>query len=182
MKLEHSIPEQRLVAALNHFLPPNIAVHSCEKVDDDFHARYSCKGKEYVYKMWNHPIRDPFLDGYAHHYWYALDEKQLNEAAKHYIGSHDFTSFCTLDQRKMGDMVRTVTEAKVERAGDMVLFTVSADGFLYNMVRIMVGTLLRVAQGKFQPEDIPHILEAKNRKMAGPTAPPCGLYLNRVFY
>ena len=127
-------------------------------------------------------IRDPFLDGYAHHYWYALDEKQLNEAAKHYIGSHDFTSFCTLDQRKMGDMVRTVTEAKVERAGDMVLFTVSADGFLYNMVRIMVGTLLRVAQGKFQPEDIPHILEAKNRKMAGPTAPPCGLYLNRVFY
>ncbi len=60
MKLEHSIPEQRLVAALNHFLPPNIAVHSCEKVDDDFHARYSCKGKEYVYKMWNHPIRDPF--------------------------------------------------------------------------------------------------------------------------
>ena len=108
--------------------------------------------------------------------------KALNEAAKHYIGSHDFTSFCTLDQRKMGDMVRTVTEAKVERAGDMVLFTVSADGFLYNMVRIMVGTLLRVAQGKFQPEDIPHILEAKNRKMAGPTAPPCGLYLNRVFY
>ena len=182
MKLEHSIPEQRLVAALNHFLPPNIAVHSCEQVDDNFHARYSCKGKEYVYKMWNHPIRDPFLDGYAHHYWYALDEKQLNEAAKHYIGSHDFTSFCTLDQRKMGDMVRTVTEAKVERAGDMVLFTVSADGFLYNMVRIMVGTLLRVAQGKFQPEDIPHILEAKNRKMAGPTAPPCGLYLNRVFY
>ena len=156
--------------------------HSCEQVDDDFHARYSCKGKEYVYKMWNHPIRDPFLDGYAHHYWYALDEKQLHEAAKHYIGSHDFTSFCTLDQRKMGDMVRTVTEAKVERAGDMVLFTVSADGFLYNMVRIMVGTLLRVAQGKFQPEDIPHILEAKNRKMAGPTAPPCGLYLNRVFY
>lgn len=182
MKLEHSIPEQRLVAALNHFLPPNIAVHSCEQVDDNFHARYSCKGKEYVYKMWNHPIRDPFLDGYAHHYWYALDEKQLNEAAKHYIGSHDFTSFCTLDQRKMGDMVRTVTEAKVERAGDMVLFTVSADGLLYNMVRIMVGTLLRVAQGKFQPEDIPHILEAKNRKMAGPTAPPCGLYLNRVFY
>ena len=101
------------------------------------------------------------MDGYAHLYWLALDEERLNEAAKHYVGSHDFTSFCTLDQRKMGDMVRTVTEAKVERAGDMVLFTVSADGFLYNMVRIMVGTLLRVAQGKFQPEDIPHILEAK---------------------
>ena len=123
------------------------------------------------------------MDGYAHHYWYALDEKQLNEAAKHYIGSHDFTSFCTLDQRKMGDMVRTVTEAKVERAGDMVLFTVSADGFLYNMVRIMVGTLLRVAQRKISAGRYSSYFGSKNkRKMAGPTAPPCGLYLNRVFY
>lgn len=182
MKLAHSIPEKRLVGALNHFLPADIAVHSCVQVADDFHARYSCKGKEYVYKLWNHKIRDPFLDGYAHHYWHALNESVLDEAARHYIGAHDFTSFCTLDQRKAGNMVRCVTNAKVERQGDMVLFTVAADGFLYHMVRIMVGTLLRVAQGKFQPDDIPRIIKAKNRKLAGPTAPPCGLYLNRVFY
>ncbi len=182
MKLEHSIPEKRLVAALNHFLPTDIAVYSCEQAADDFHARYSCTGKEYLYKLWNHRIRDPFLDGYAHHYWYALNEEQLNEAAQYYIGCHDFTSFCTLDQRRAGDMVRCVTNARVERQGDMVLFTVSADGFLYNMVRIMVGTLLRVAQRKFKPDDIPLIIKAKNRKLAGPTAPSCGLYLNRVFY
>ena len=98
------------------------------------------------------------------------------------MGRHDFTSFCTLDKRERGDLTRTVTGAKVERRGDLVAFTVAADGFLYNMVRIMVGTLLRVQQGKFRPEDIPGILAAKDRKAAGPTAPACGLYLNRVFY
>ena len=106
----------------------------------------------------------------------------LNEAAKHYLGSHDFTSFCTLDSRDKGDLTRTVTRSEVTRQGDLVTFTVAADGFLYNMVRIMVGTLLRVAQGKFSPEDLPRILEAKDRTAAGPTAPPWGLYLNRVFY
>lgn len=182
LKTDHSIPAQRLVRALNHFLPPDIAVYSCEEVDDVFHARYSCTGKEYIYKIWNHPIRDPFGDGYMLHYWYHLDETVLNEAAKHYIGRHDFTSFCTLDSRDKGDLTRTVTKAEVTRDGDMVTFTVAADGFLYNMVRIMVGTLLRVAQGKFQPDDIPKILEAKDRTAAGPTAPPWGLYLNQVFY
>ena len=106
----------------------------------------------------------------------------LDQAARQYLGSHDFTSFCTLDRREKGDLTRTVTISRVERQGDMVIFTVAADGFLYNMVRIMVGTLLRVQQGKFAPGDIPAILEAKDRKAAGPTAPAQGLYLNRVFY
>ena len=98
------------------------------------------------------------------------------------MGAHDFTSFCTLDKRELGDMVRTVTKASVERRGDMVVFTVAADGFLYNMVRIMAGTLLRVQEGKLLPGDIPQILEARDRAKAGPTAPACGLYLNKVFY
>lgn len=182
LKVEHSIPCERLLAALNHFLPADIAVFDCREVPLDFHARYSCKGKEYRYKIWNHPVRDPFLDGYALHYWYPLDEKQLGEAAGHYLGTHDFTSFCTLDGRERGDMRRTVTKAEVTRDGSLVTFTVAADGFLYNMVRIMTGTLLRVAQGKLQPGDIPGILEAKCRKAAGPTAPACGLYLNKVYY
>ena len=182
LQTDHSIPAQRLVRALNHFLPTDIAVYSCEEADDDFHARYSCTGKEYIYKIWNHPVRDPFGDGYMLHYWYDLDVDMLNEAAKHYIGRHDFTSFCTLDSRDKGDLTRTVTKAEVIREGNMVIFKVAADGFLYNMVRIMVGTLLRVAQGKFKPDDIPKIIEAKDRKAAGPTAPPWGLYLNRVFY
>ncbi len=182
LKTESLIPPERLPSALNRYLPPDIAVKSCREVPLDFHARYSCLGKEYGYEIWNHPLRDPFLHGRALHYWYLIDEGLLNEAASHYIGAHDFTSFCTQDQREMGDMVRTVTTAKVERQGDKVIFTVAADGFLYNMVRIMVGTLLRVQQGKLSPSDIPGILEAKDRRAAGPTAPACGLYLNRVFY
>lgn len=182
MKTEHSIPCQRLVGALNHFLPEDIAVLNCQEVDLDFHARYSCKGKEYVYQIWNSKIRSPFLNKRALHYWYDLDENKLNEAASYFLGSHDFSSFCTFDSRKRGNMVRTILKSEVERDGDMVTFTVAADGFLYNMVRIMVGTLLRVAQGKINPKDIPKILEAKDRKSAGPTAPPYGLYLNRVFY
>lgn len=182
LKTESPIPEERLVAALNHYLPQDVAVRSCQRVGEDFHARYSCKGKEYCYEIWNHPVREPFLAGRALHYWYPIDEALLDQAARHYLGSHDFSSFCTLDKRERGDLTRRVFTSRVERRGDLVVFTVGADGFLYNMVRIMVGTLLRVQQGKFSPEDIPGILEAKDRKTAGPTAPACGLYLNRVFY
>ena len=182
LKTESPIPEERLVAALNHYLPQDMAVRSCQRVGEDFHARYSCKGKEYCYEIWNHPVREPFLAGRALHYWYPIDEALLDQAARHYLGPHDFSSFCTLDKRERGDLTRRVFTSRVERRGDLVVFTVGADGFLYNMVRIMVGTLLRVQQGKFSPEDIPGILEAKDRKAAGPTAPACGLYLNRVFY
>lgn len=182
LKTEHTIPCARLLGALNHFLPEEIAVLDCREVSPDFHARYSCTGKEYVYQIWNNPVRNPFLNHRALHYWYALDLDKLNEAAACYLGAHDFSSFCTLDARERGNMVRTVTKAECGREGDLVTFTVAADGFLYNMVRIMVGTLLRVAQGKLQPRDIPGIIEAKDRKAAGPTAPPCGLYLNHVYY
>ena len=127
-------------------------------------------------------MRDPFLRQRALHYWYPIDEALLDRAARHYVGRHDFSSFCTLDRREKGDLTRTVTKSQVTREGDMVLFTVAADGFLYNMVRIMTGTLLAVQQGRFVPEDIPKIIEGKNRKLAGPTAPACGLYLEKVFY
>ena len=182
VKTESPIAPERLQAALNHYLPQDMAVRSCETMPLDFHARYSCRGKEYVYQIWNHPVRDPFLKDRALHYWYPIDEALLNRAAAHYLGAHEFSSFCTLDKREKGDLTRTVTTARVDRRGDLVTFTVAADGFLYNMVRIMVGTLLRVQQGKFSPEDIPGIIAAKDRKAAGPTAPACGLYLNRVFY
>lgn len=182
MKLNHGIPCERLVGALNHFLPADMVVLSCETVPQDFHARYSCRGKRYVYEIWNSEIRNPFLRDRVLHYYHPIDEKRLNEAAQHFIGCHDFTSFCTLDKRDLGDFTRTVTESSVTREGDMVRFTVAADGFLYNMVRIMVGTLLAVQQGRFQPDDIPLILERRSRKYAGPTAPACGLYLQKVFY
>ena len=182
LKTAHPIPCVRLKAALNRWLPLSVAVTDCVEVGADFHARYSCKSKEYIYKIWNSEVRSPFLEGYALHYRYPLDAALLNEAAQAYVGRHDFTSFCTLDNREQGDMTRDVKLFSVTRDGDMVTMRVEADGFLYNMVRIMVGTLLRIAQGKIPPDGIPAILEKKDRKYAGPTAKACGLYLNRVYY
>ena len=177
-----SIPCGRLIGALNHYLPDDIAALSCREVPPDFHARYSCTGKEYVYQIWNRQTPDPFLRGRALHYWYPLDLTRLNCAAVCFAGEHDFTSFCAADAREPGNMTRTVTRAVWDREGDMVRFTVAADGFLYHMVRIMVGTMLRVAQGKMEPEEIGRVLLAEDRAAAGPTAPPQGLYLRKVFY
>ena len=182
LKTAHPIPCERLKAALNRWLPLSVAALECEEVAPDFHARYSCKSKEYIYKIWNSQVRSPFLEGYALHYRYPLDVEALNSAAQAYVGRHDFTSFCTLDKREQGDMTREVKRFSVTRDGDMVIMRVEADGFLYNMVRIMVGTLLRIAQGKIPPDGIPAIIDKKDRQCAGPTAPACGLYLNRVFY
>lgn len=182
LKMAHSIPCHRLLTALNRFLPLDIAVLNVEEKPLDFHARYSCKSKQYVYKIWNSPVRNPFLDGLAYHYKWHIDVEKLNRACKAYIGKYDYTSFCTIDNRKMEDMCRNVMSFNVERQGDMVLMTVEADGFLYNMVRIMVGTLIRIAEGKFTEDSIPDIIKAKDRSKAGPTAPACGLYLNKVNY
>lgn len=182
VKVSSKIPCDRIVAALNRFLPHDICVKDCKEVPLDFHARYSCIGKEYVYKIFNERIRDPFLHGYALHYWYFMDIDKMRKAAKFYIGEHDFTSFCTLDKRSATNMIRNVKKFEIDRIGNIVEMRVEADGFLYNMVRIMVGTLLRVCQGKIAADDIEHIIDSKNRKMSGPTAPAHGLYLNKVFY
>ncbi|MDE7389545.1 MAG: tRNA pseudouridine(38-40) synthase TruA [Lachnospiraceae bacterium] len=183
LKTSHRIPAERLKAALNRHLPSSVCVYDCCDMPMDFHPRYDCTRKQYIYKIWNNEVRNPFLDGYALHYRYNnLDVDLLNKACSHYIGNHDYTSFCTPDNRRPGDMHRNVVFAKVERDGDMVTFTVEANGFLYNMVRIMTGTLLRVAQGKILCDDIPAIIGKKNRQFAGPTAPACGLYLNKVYY
>lgn len=182
MKIAHPISEDRLMMAMNRYLPMDVVVTSAREVDDAFHARYSCTGKEYVYKVWNSRVRNPFLNGLALHYRYEIDVEALNREAQAFVGTHDFTSFCTLDKREKGDFTRTVEYFRVERSGDLVTFTVAADGFLYNMVRIMVGTLLAVQQGRIPSDSIADIIKSENRKKAGPTAPACGLYLNRVFY
>ena len=182
LKTSHPIEPIRLKSALNRWLPLSVAVLDCKQAEDDFHARYSCKSKEYIYKIWNTEVRNPFLDGYALHYRYKLDEEMLNKAAQAYVGKHDFTSFCTLDSREKGDMTRNVKAFSVTREGDLVTMKVEADGFLYNMVRIMVGTLLKIQQGKIPADGILDIINKKDRKYAGPTAQACGLYLNKVNY
>ena len=182
MKIAHPITENHLMMAMNRYLPDDVAVTDVRQVSDDFHARYSCTGKEYVYKVWNSRVRNPFLQDLALHYRYDMDIEAMNREAQAFVGTHGFTSFCTLDKREKGDFTRTVQYCNIKKEGDLVIFTVAADGFLYNMVRIMVGTLLAMNNGRIAFGTLPQIIEGENRKLAGPTAPACGLYLNKVFY
>lgn len=180
-KTDMDIDCEGALRAMNTALPPDIAVVDCREVPGDFHPRYSCKSKEYVYKIYNGKIRNPFLQKYAFHYRYPLDAELMDREAKAFLGEHDFSGFCSA-RSDVEDTVRCVKSVSVKRDGDMVLFTVEADGFLYNMVRIMVGTLLFVNEGKINPGELIKVIESKDRSRAGKTAPPQGLYLNRVNY
>ncbi len=180
-RTEKDIPVSKIPAALNANLPLDISVKSCKEVSYDFHARYDCKGKEYVYKIWNAQERNPFYNSLYYHYKYNLDADILNSEAQSFVGVHDFSSFCAAGS-SVEDMTREIYSCRVERQGDEVLFYVSGNGFLYNMVRIMVGTLLDISSGKIEKGKISEIISAENREKAGFTAPPEGLYLNKVYY
>lgn len=182
MKTESLIPNSRFVYILNNALPPDIVVLSCKDVDLDFHARYNCIGKEYIYKIWNNPQKNPFLSDLALHHKNKIDEEMLNKAAQAFVGTHDFTSFCSKGFKPGTSMVKTVHYINVYREGDMVYVKIRANAFLYNMVRIIVGTLLYVNDKKFSPNQIYDIINAKDRTKAGKTAPPQGLYLNTIYY
>ena len=154
----------------------------CIKVDNEFHARYSCIAKEYKYLIYNDYVLDPFLYGRCLHFWYPLDIKLMNELASVFIGVHDFSAFCTSDLREKENMKRHVYYFFVQEKDNLVEFKIKANGFLYNMVRILVGTLLEANYHKIKKDDLIEILLSKDRKFAGDTAPACGLYLNKVFY
>lgn len=178
---EHNIPCDNIVRGMNSILPDDIAILSCEEAPADFHARYSCKGKEYVYLLLNRQSKDPFLAGRALHYPYKLDMELLRREAQAFVGTHDFTSFCgTANQKE--NSIRTIEYFNIEKSENSVKFIVKGDGFLYNMVRIMVGTLIFINEGKIPEGSIPAILEARDRNLAGKTIQAQGLYLNRVFY
>ena len=181
LRTENPISCYRLIAGMNAKLPQDIAVSDCIEVPDDFHPRYDATAKQYRYRIWNGKARNPFWEGRAHYVHPPLDVDRMNENAKDFLGTHDFTSF-TNSKEVINDNVRTVRRAEVFREGDSIVFLVEADGFLYNMVRIMAGTLLAIETGQREPGSIPAILEARDRNAAGKTAPACGLYLHRVFY
>lgn len=182
--LSTTVPDDSIVRALNVYLPDDISVLSAEWRDADFHARYCVKSKEYIYRIYNAQVRSPFEQGRSLHYPRYLDDAALDRmkcAAKYLEGTHDFTSFMAAGS-KITDCKRTIYKTEIICNGDVIVFSVSADGFLYNMVRIIVGTLLEIAEGKKEPEDISKILAARNRTLAGRTAPAEGLYLNKVIY
>lgn len=174
------IPVDRIPIAVNLNLPEDIRVRSASEVSGDFHPRYSAKGKEYRYIFCDSSFRDPFLAGRTA-FVPKLDEKMMELCAKRIEGKHDFAAFMASGS-KIVDTVRTVYSCSVEREGSLVILTVSADGFLYNMVRIIAGTLLLAGRGKLAPGGMDEIIASRNRKNAGQTLPPEGLYLSRVFY
>ncbi len=180
-KTDKNIPAEKISDALNANLPNDISVKACREVPLDFHARYDCKGKEYVYRIWNGKTRNPFLDKLCCFYKYDVDVELLNNEAKSFIGKYDFSAFCATGS-SVEDKVREIYSFDVSRCGEEVLFTVRGNGFLYNMVRIMVGTLLDISSGKISPGTICDIIKSGDRSKAGFTAPAEGLYLNSVYY
>ena len=175
------IDRSKLPAALNFYLPDAVRVKKAQDRDADFHARYSCLAKEYVYMIWNAPFSNPFLRGKALFYPKEIDVDALLSAEQEFCGTHDYSAFCSAGS-SVRDTVRTVYYFHAVRRASLVLLFVCADGFLYNMVRIMAGTYLNAAMGKYTPGDIAAIIAAGGRQRAGSTLPAHGLYLNRVFY
>ncbi|MDD4421768.1 MAG: tRNA pseudouridine(38-40) synthase TruA [Eubacteriales bacterium] len=170
----------KLPLAINSHLPKDIAVTAARVAEDSFHARYSAKGKEYIYRIWNSRIHNPFYAETAYHYPKKIDVEKADLIASCFVGHHDFSSFMAAHS-KIKDTVREVFYFKAERDGDFVNLIVAADGFLYNMVRIMCGTVLQIISGRIVLP-VCDIIAAKNRSEAGVTLPASGLYLNRIFY
>ncbi|MBE6879593.1 MAG: tRNA pseudouridine(38-40) synthase TruA [Ruminococcaceae bacterium] len=182
-KTENSIPCSGFTKGMNALLPTDIAILSCEEVDDSFHARFDSKGKEYLYRINCSDVRDVFAENLALHYPYKLDVDKMREAAKLMCGIHDFAAFCKSEAKEhLATTVRTVYSIDVKEKGNYVEVYVSGDGFLHNMVRIIVGTLIYISEGKRTERDIINALETGDRELAGKTVAPGGLYLNKVFY
>jgi len=175
------IPLHRLPLALNARLPADIAVSAACEVDENFNAVTSCIRKEYVYRILNSRIRDPFLENRVCFYPSPLDIECMQRAARAFEGTHDFAAVRSLGSHTK-TTVRTVYWCRARREGEHIEISVCADGFLYNMVRAMVGTMVYASHGKLRPEEIPALLERGDRRLAGPTMPPQGLYMNRVWY
>ena len=178
---ETNIPPRRLIGAINAYLPKQIVVTDAWEADIDFNARFSAKGKIYEYLIQNAEIPSPFLTDRVWHIKYHLDNEKMREAAKLLEGEHDFKAFMASGSF-VKDTVRTIYSLNIDREGDLIRITVKGSGFLYNMVRIIAGTLVHVGRGKLNVSDVEHILHSLDRTKGAITAPACGLYLKEVLY
>ena len=176
-----TIPSDRIPLALNTRLPSDIAVVDACDAPEDFNAITSCIKKEYIYRILNSRIRDPFLANRVCFWPQPLDMQRFSRAAEAFLGTHDFKAVRSLGTETK-TTVRTVYSCHAEKEGNLITVSVCANGFLYNMCRAMVGTMVYASYGKLEPEDIPSLLERGDRRLTGPTMPPQGLYLNRVWY
>ncbi len=179
--VETTIPAEKIPLAVRAFLPEDIAVTKAEEVPPEFHPRFDCVKKTYEYRFWNAPAKNPKERLYSAHQAKPLDVEQMNRAASAFIGRHDFAAFCAVGS-SVSSTVRTIFDCHAEREGDVVKIFVAGDGFLYNMVRIIAGTLMAVGLGKLLPETLPGIIEGGDRRQAGQTAEPQGLTLLEIYY
>ena len=170
------IPAEKFPYALNQRLPEDIRIQKGEDVGSDFHPRFVETRKTYEYRILNTKFEIPLKRINTYHYYISLDENKMNAAGKYLIGEHDFTSFCSVNAQSE-TRVRTITDLSVVREGDEIVIRVTGNGFLYNMVRIIAGTLIDVGRGQIEVDSLPRIIEAKDRAKSGPTAPPQGLTL-----
>lgn len=178
---EARMPAEKISYAMNTRLPADIRVQDSCEVAADFHPRFCETTKTYEYKILNRRFPDPTKRLYSHFYYYPLDVEKMQRAADYLVGEHDFKSFCT-QKPEIDNTVRTILSLSVEKEGDLITIRVTGNGFLYNMVRIIAGTLIRVGGGSYEPEHVKEILEAKDREMAGETARPEGLTLIEICY
>jgi tRNA pseudouridine38-40 synthase len=209
-KTDCPIPCENLVKALNDALPPTVRIKDAQEVSSQFHARYDVRSKTYRYRIFQGPVGSPFLSRFVWHYPYPLDVERMAQAAKLFTGEHDFTSFAAVEGIAGGEslsnggdeqdavaqailpvprltettMVRRIFTSRIFRRPRtaMLIYEVTGNGFLHHMVRSMVGTLVEVGRGTLEPNGIIRILHARDRAMAGPTAPAQGLCLVRVEY
>ena len=180
-KCETSIPIHKIPLVLNQQLPKDIRAVCCEEADEDFNARYHTVEKTYRYRILNCEHNDPFLSRYVWHYPIKLDVDKMKKAAEYMVGEKDFTAFMASGSSAK-TTVRNLKRVEVEKDGDLITITATANGFLYNMVRIIVGTLVYVGNGKLPVSEVKRILDEKDRTLGGVTAPPEGLRLEEVVY
>ncbi len=176
-----TIPGSKFKDALNSLLDKDVRVLKSKEVSPDFHARYSAQSKVYKYTIYNGEVENPLYGRYATFYPYKIDLDKINDAIKEIVGTHDFKCFLASGSQ-VKNTVRTVEYIKVAKKGKLITFTIKGNGFLYNMVRIIVGTLLEISQGRLTTNELKNAIETKNRKLVGKTMPPNGLRLYKVYY
>jgi len=180
-KEDINIPINNLPYAVNSFLPEDIVITNARLVSDDFHPQYSVLKKTYQYKILNSEFRNPKLRNYSEFVRYPLDINKMKEACSYFIGTYDFRAFCASGSRAK-TTVRTIFDLSVSQNGNIIDIEITGNGFLYNMVRIIAGTLIYVGMNKIEPYFVKQIIESKNRSLAGKTVGPGGLTLMRIYY
>ncbi len=181
-RIDSNLPLDKIKSGLNKFLPRRISIISAHEVPFKFHSRFDSKGKLYKYTILNRKSRSPLLERHSAFVPYDLDIAAMKKAARHLVGKKDFKSFQASDKKEKSSSVRTVAKIEIVAKQPVIEIYVQADGFLYNMVRNIAGTLIEVARGRFEPGKVKEILEKKHRPLAGQTAPARGLCLEKVFY